>query len=102
MKNKLELYLLDGCDRCNRIKYMILAEELEYEAVNCTSSTNNICDKLEDKVDCGRYPMAVIKKKGSTTIVHFCDGQSASGTTTKKVPVNSEDKFVEEIKKAYI
>jgi glutaredoxin len=31
MNNKIELYLLDGCDKCSRIKYALLADEIKYE-----------------------------------------------------------------------
>lgn len=103
MSNKIELYILDGCEKCTRIKYALLAEEIEYEMINCTSSDNKKCDSLEDKIDCGRYPMAVIKKRGTTIIIYFCDGKSTSGTTlvTRRISVDSEDKFINEIKKAY-
>ena len=102
MKNKIELYALGGCGTCGRIKYALQAEEIEYELVDCTQSDNKKCDSLEDKVDCGRYPMAVIKAKGSTTVIHFCDNKPAGGTNTKRIPVDSEDKFIQEVKKAYI
>jgi hypothetical protein len=103
MNNKIELYLLDGCDRCSRIKYALLADEIKYEEVNCTSSESSKCDSLEDKLDCGRYPMAVVKKKGVTSIIYFCEGKSTSvtATTNKRISVDSEDKFINEIKKAY-
>jgi len=79
-----------------------MAEEIEFELVNCADSNNKKCDSLEDKVDCGRYPMAVVKKNGTTTIIHFCDNKPAGGTITKRIPVDSEDKFLSELKKAYI
>ena len=97
-KIKIELYVLKGCEKCSRIKYGLVADEIPYEEIDCSSTENKKCDSLEDKVDCGKYTMAVVKKKGSTTIVHFCDGKS---TTNKKIPVDSEDKFINEIKKAY-
>jgi hypothetical protein len=99
MKNKLELYLLDGCNKCSRIKYALLADEIEYDAIDCTNSDNKKCDTLEDKIDCGKYPMAVVKRNGITTIIHFCDTKASSNT---KISVDSEDKFINEIKKAYI
>jgi hypothetical protein len=102
MKTKIELYVLDGCNKCARIKYELLAEEIDHELIDCTSSDNKKCDTLEDKVDCGRYPMAIVKKNGTTTIIHFCDNKPAGGTTTKRIPVDSEDKFLSELKKAYI
>lgn len=100
MKKSIELYLLDGCNKCTSIKYKLIAEEIEYEHVDCTSSENKKCDSLEDKVDCGRYPMAVIKNKGITSIIHFCDTQKPGTGTTRKIPVNSEDMFIKEVKKA--
>ena len=103
MSNKIELYVLDGCEKCTRIKYALISEELEYEEIKCTSAENKKCDNLEDRVDCGKYPMAVVKKRGATTTIYFCEGRSIGGTTTisRKIPVNSEDKFINEIKKAY-
>lgn len=102
MNKKFELYVLDGCNKCTRIKYLIASEELDHELVDCTASDNKKCDSLEDKVDCGRYPMAVIKNKGVTTIIHFCDKKPSESTTAKRIPVDSEDKFIQEVKKAYI
>jgi hypothetical protein len=102
MKTNLDFYFLETCEKCTRIKYALIAEDIEHELVNCTSSSNSICDKLEDKVDCGRYPMAVVKNKGVTTIIHFCDKKPTASATTKKVPVDSEEKFIQEVKKAYI
>jgi len=103
MKTKLELYLLDKCDRCTRIKYILSSEEILYDVVNCTASDNKKCDSLEDKIDCGRYPMAVLKNSVSTTIIHFCDNKTATNSnTSRRVPVDSEDKFINEIKKYYI
>jgi glutaredoxin len=103
-KIKVELYVLKGCDKCSRIKYILQADEIAYEEIDCSSSENKKCDTLEDKVDCGKYPMAVIKKKGSTTMIHFCDGRSTGGTTTvtRRIPVDSEYKFIYELKKVYI
>jgi hypothetical protein len=104
MTTKIELYLLENCGKCARIKYALLAEEIEFEIIDCANSENKKCDRLEDRVDCGRYPMAVIKKRGSITTVYFCDKGSIGGTTTvtRRIPVDSEDKFIQEIKKAYI
>lgn len=101
MKNKLQLYVLGGCGTCGRIKNRLLEEELDHELIDCSSNKNENCDSLEDKVDCGRYPMAVIKSKGHTTVVYFCNKQSEN-TSLRKIAVDSEDKFIQEVKKAYI
>ena len=103
-KIKVDLYTLTGCDKCSRIKYILQADEIAYEEIDCSSSENKKCDTLEDRVDCGKYPMAVIKKRGSTTTIYFCESRSTGGSTTitRKIPVDSEDKFVSEIKKVYI
>ena len=47
--------------------------------------------------------MAVVKKKGVTSIIYFCEGKSNNGAanTNKRISVDSEDKFINEIKKAY-
>lgn len=101
MKINFDFYYLENCERCTRIKYALISDDIDHELVNCTSSNNTACDKLEDKVDCGRYPMAVIKKNGQSTIIHFCDKKSATSGTNKRVPVDSEDMFIQEVKKAY-
>lgn len=103
MNNKIELYVLDGCEKCTRIKYALISDEIEYEEISCTSSENKKCDNLEDRVDCGKYPMAVVKKRGATSTIYFCEGKSTGGTTiiNRRIPVDSEDKFIQEIKKAY-
>lgn len=100
-KVKFELYTLHGCNRCANIKYALEVEDLLYEEVDCTSSENKKCDTLEDKTDCGRYPMAIIKKNGTTTIIHTCDGKKSTSGVNKKIAVDSEDMFIQEVKKAY-
>ena len=44
MNNKIELYVLDGCEKCTRIKYALISDEIEYEEISCTSSENKKCD----------------------------------------------------------
>lgn len=100
-KTKFELYTLHGCSRCSNLKYALEAEDLLYEEVDCTASDNKKCDTLEDKTDCGKYPMAVIKKNGATTIIHMCEARKSSTGINKKIVVDSEDMFVKEAKKAY-
>lgn len=102
MKNKIELYILSKCDRCSRIKTRLETEGISFDIEDCTTSNSKKCDSIEDKIDCGRYPIAVIKNNGITSIIHFCDHKKPSGETTKKIPVDSEDKFISEIKKCYI
>jgi hypothetical protein len=45
--------------------------------------------------------MAVIKKRGSTTTIYFCESRSTGSAVNKRVAVDSEDKFISEIKKVY-
>jgi hypothetical protein len=101
MKTDVYFYYLDGCEKCTKIKYELIKAEIEHELVNCTSSSNSLCDKLEDQIDCGRYPMVVIKKKGSNTVIHFCDKKAVLEGKSKRIPVDSEEMFVKEVKKAY-
>jgi len=102
MKNNLELYILDGCERCSRIKSRLDIDNIIYNIENCTTSDSKKCDSIEDKLDCGRYPIAIVKNNGVTSMIHFCDHKKPSGESTKKIPVDSEDKFINEIKNAYI
>lgn len=103
MQNKveLELFTISGCSRCQNVKYQLEREDIIYHEHSCTSQEDKKCDSLEDKIDCGRYPIAVIKKNGVTTIVHNCYHKKPSGTSVRKIPVDSEDKFIDEVKKAY-
>ena len=98
-KIKFELYTLHGCSVCATIKYALESEDLLYEEIDCTASDNTKCDSLEDKTDCGRYPMAVIKKLGSSTIIHMCDGRKTSNGINKKIVADSEDMFIQEVKR---
>lgn len=100
-KLKFELYTLHGCNKCASLKYALESEDLIYEEVDCTASDNKKCDTLEDKTDCGRYPMAVIKKNGVTTIIHTCNDKKSTSGVNKKIVVDSEDMFIQEVKKAY-
>lgn len=100
--SKLELYVLDGCKKCAAIKVALDLEKIEYTEHNCTSSENQDCDAIEDSINCGRYPIAVIKNNRGTTIVYTCEDQKTRGGKIKKVPVDSQDMFISEIKNAYI
>lgn len=100
MKKSFELYLLDGCSRCVKIKYKLIGEEIDFDHVDCTSSENTKCDSVEDKYGCSKYPIAIVKNKGVTHVIHFCESVKSGGTTTKKIYADSEDMFVAEVKKA--
>lgn len=64
MNNKLIVYVLDGCKRCQALKTSLSEQNIKYQEVSCDSDRNSItCDNLESELDCRYYPIIEIKKR---------------------------------------
>lgn len=96
----IELYVLNGCSKCSTVKQKLTEEGLVFSEINCTSTENEDCDKLEDSINCGRYPIAIVKNKGVKSIIHTCYDKKNTAKS-KKIPADSIESFLSEIKKAY-
>jgi len=97
-KNEIKLFTLASCNRCASIKSRLQLDNIEFVEVDCTPSDCEECDKVEDSIDCGRYPIAIVKSEKGKSIIHTCENKKSS---TNKISVNSEDMFMNELKKAY-
>jgi hypothetical protein len=57
---KITIYSLDGCNTCKHVTQKVLeiisGKEIDYENHNC-HSLDTECDRIEDKLDTGKYPM---------------------------------------------
>jgi len=56
METKLQVYLLEGCDKCKKLKTILNCLKIEYEAVPCEDYPN-ICDNVENVTGVDMYPM---------------------------------------------
>jgi arsenate reductase-like glutaredoxin family protein len=100
MNNKIKLYTLEGCSNCKKVNISLLEQGIDYEIVDCSSPDCEECDRLEDQINCGRYPIAVINTNNSTIKIHLCDDNKQSSSNI--IIVDSVDKFVSTILKYYI
>ena len=100
MNNKIKIYTLNGCSNCKKVNSILAEKQIDYEIVDCSSPDCEECDRLEDQINCGRYPIAVIRTEGSTIKVHLCDDNKQS--SSKIIIVDSVDKFISTIIKYYI
>jgi len=57
---KITIYSLNGCNTCKHVTQKVLeiisGKEIDYENHNCHSNDTE-CDRIEDKLDTGKYPM---------------------------------------------
>jgi glutaredoxin len=60
-KIKLEVYLLEGCDKCKKLKSTLDSLKIEYDAILCEDYPN-MCDNIENVTGVDMYPM--VNKEG--------------------------------------
>lgn len=63
---KIKLLLLEGCQRCQRLKEELGKNYIHYEYEVCKSDTE-ICDSIENLINCSNYPI-VLKMINNTFI----------------------------------
>ena len=61
-KIKLEVYLLEGCDKCKKLKTTLDRLKIEYDAVPCEDYPN-MCDNIENVTGVDMYPMVNVAGK---------------------------------------
>ena len=61
-KTNLQIYILDGCDKCKKLKTTLDSLKIEYEAIPCEQYPN-MCDNLEDITGTDSYPMINLEGK---------------------------------------
>jgi hypothetical protein len=64
--NKIKLLLLEGCNRCEKLKKELGKNYIHYDYEICKSD-NVVCDSIEDLIGCSNYPI-VLKMKTKTII----------------------------------
>lgn len=61
-KTNLQIYILDGCDKCKKLKTTLDSLKIEYEAIPCEEYPN-MCDNIEDVTGTDSYPMVNLNGK---------------------------------------
>lgn len=64
--NKIKLLLLEGCNRCEKLKKELGKNYIHYDYEICKSD-NVVCDSIEDLIECSNYPI-VLKMRTKTII----------------------------------
>ena len=101
---KIKLLLLEGCQRCQKLKEELGKNYIHYEYEVCKSDSI-ICDSIEDLINCSNYPI-VLKMINNTfieEILYVTDNYDEVGKTlqlnnrVKGKPFYSIDKLIEYI-----
>ena len=59
---KLQIYTLDGCDKCKKLKVTLDRLKIEYEETPCEQYPN-MCDNIEDVTGVDSYPIINLEGK---------------------------------------
>lgn len=82
MKNKLSIFTLEGCSQCAKLKQELLINNILYVEVNCTKE-NEICDNLENLINCDIYPLCVLDYTTNKLILCLTNDFDKINTTSK-------------------
>ena len=58
----IKIYVLEGCDKCKKLKSNLDSLKLEYEEIPCEQYPN-FCDNIEDVTGVDSYPMVDLDGK---------------------------------------
>lgn len=58
----IKIYVLEGCDKCKKLKANLDSLNLEYEEIPCEQYPN-MCDNIEDVTGVDSYPMVDLDGK---------------------------------------
>ena len=58
----IKIYVLEGCDKCKKLKANLDSLKLEYEEIPC-EQYSNMCDNIEDVTGVDSYPMVDLDGK---------------------------------------
>jgi arsenate reductase-like glutaredoxin family protein len=64
---RIKLTTLKDCDRCNRLKYALKKNNLEYSFTTCEEDPIN-CDNLEALINVTTYPITLIVDTNDTIL----------------------------------
>lgn len=95
----IKIYVLDGCDKCKKLKLTLDSLNIKYNCVTCEQDPD-ACDKIEEVTEVDMYPIVDLGK----TILYIAEKYNDIG---KKKEVNghntigfySIDNIIEFIKK---
>jgi glutaredoxin len=99
MKNKLQIYFLQGCDRCKKLKATLDSLKIKYDAVPCEEYPN-MCDNMENITGVNSYPMV----KLDSIIYYVSDDYANIGkpktvaNKLKTIGTHSIDNIIDAIK----
>jgi glutaredoxin len=102
--NKIKLLVLEGCNKCEKLKQELNKNNIRYEYEVCKSDTE-ICDSIEDLTGYSNYPI-VLKMVTSNFIeevIYITDKYDEVGKTVslndnvKGKPLHSIDQLIEYI-----
>ena len=62
----IKIYILEGCDKCKKLKSTLDKLKLEYECTVCEENPND-CDRIEAATGVDMYP--IVYSKGSLLYV---------------------------------
>ena len=96
---KIKIYVLEGCDKCKKLKSTLDTINVKYDCITCENNPN-ACDKIEEITGVDMYPIVDLGK----TILYIAEKYNDIG---KKKEVNgyntigfySIDNIIELIKK---
>ena len=58
----IKIYVLEGCDKCKKLKSNLDSLKLEYEEISCEQYPN-MCDNIEEVTGVDSYPMVNLDGK---------------------------------------
>lgn len=102
--SKIKLLLLEGCQRCQKLKEELGKNYVYYEYEICKSDTE-ICDSIEDLIGCSNYPIVlkIINNNFIEEVIYITDNYDDVGITKslnnkiKGKPMHSIDQLIDYI-----
>ena len=102
--SKIKLLLLEGCQRCQKLKEELGKNYIYYEYEICKSDTE-ICDSIEDLIGCSNYPIVlkIINNNFIEEVIYITDNYDDVGITKslnnkiKGKPMHSIDQLIDYI-----
>lgn len=76
----IKIYILEGCDKCKKLKTTLDRLKIEYDAIPCEDYPN-MCDNIENITGVDMYPIVDLEKN----ILYIAENYSDIG---KKKEIN--------------
>ena len=100
--NKIKLLVLEGCNKCEKLKHELNRNNIRYEYEVCKSDTE-ICDSIEDLIGCSNYPIVlkIINNNFIEEVIYITDNYDDVGITKslnnkiKGKPMHSIDQLID-------